>query len=423
MGEVHALNVVFISTSVGFPYGMASSSRIRLLALSLVKQGSSVSVLVIRGTEKAGQKSLNTKAQGVWQGVSYEYVSGSPFIPRQTLVRGFYRLCGFIKTMLLLAKLKEEGKLDVVIFYTRDLWTIAKFSKVCHRLNIPVVLELCEWPIAQVNSHGGSKGRAEKFCREVFDYVDAVIPISSFIEDRVREYGCRKGCVIPWLRIPALVDVEGFQNSQARSPEALLMYCGSLGYRNILKTVVDTCVILKKRHLSFRMTILGGQSSPDEFKWAREYVHETGVLDRIDILEYVSDSDLRKTYEKATAFLAPIPNDLQSLARFPTKIGEYLASGRPVITTRFGEAAYYLKDGVNAFVVEEYDAARLAEKVLYVTHNPAKAINVGIEGRNLAYSSFHYDLYGAPLLAFLQEIVVEKNDSFSSSARACSDKC
>ena len=422
MDKAYPLHVVFLSTSVGFPFGMASSSRIRLLALSLVKQGSCVSVLVVRGTEKAGRKSLNTEAQGVWHGINYEYMTGSPFIPRQSLTRGLSKICGFIRTMLLLRKLKGEGKLDVVILYTRDLWTIAKLSKFCHQLKIPVALELCEWPIAQVKAHGGSKVKAEKFCREVFRYVDAVIPISSFIEDRVHEYGIREGRIIPWLRIPVLVDVDEFQNSESKSPETLLMYCGSLGYRNILKTVLDTCVLLKERHLSFRMTILGGQSSPDEFKWVKGYASEAGVLGRVDILEYVSDIELRKIYEEATAFLAPIPNDMQSLARFPTKIGEYFASGRPVITTKFGEAAYYLEDGVNAFVVEECDPVRIAEKVLYVSRNPAKASNVGIEGRNLAYSCFQYNLYGAPLLVFLQKIVVKKNASFRSSARDCCEK-
>jgi glycosyltransferase involved in cell wall biosynthesis len=409
MGDAHPLHAAFLSTSVGFPFGMASSSRIRLLALSLVKRGSAVSVLVVRGTEKAGRKSLNSEAHGAWGGIHYEYMTGSPFIPRQSLARGLSKIYGLIRTKRLLAKLKGEEKLDVVMFYTRDLWFIAKFSRVCHRLNLPVVLELCEWPIAQVETHGGNKGRAEKFCREVFNYVDAVIPISSFIEDRVREYGCREERVIPCLRIPVLVDVGNFENRIARSPEPLLIYCGSLAYRNILKTVVDTCVMLKERRFSFRMAVLGGQSSPDEFMWLKEYVREAGVRDRVEIFEYISDIELRKIYEEATAFLAPIPNDRQSLARFPTKLGEYLASGKPVITTRFGEAAHYLKDGVNAFVVEECDAVGIAEKVLLVAQNPTKAREVGIKGRNLAYSCFHYDSYGEPLLAFLQKIAAEKN--------------
>lgn len=422
MERVYPLNVVFLSTSVGFPFGMASSSRIRLLALSLVKQGSRVSVLVVRGTEKMGRKSLNIEAQGLWRGIHYRYMTGSPFIPRHAITRGLAKMCGFRRTMRHLRKLKGEGKLDAVILYTRDLWTIAKLSYFCRQLKIPVVLELCEWPIAQVHAHGGNKGKAEKFCREVFRYVDAVIPISSFIEDRVREYGSRERRVIPWLRIPVLVDADGFQSIESKSPQILLIYCGSLGYRNILKTVLDTCVILADRCPAFRMIILGGQSSPAEFRWLKGYASEAGVLEQVDILDYVNDDELRKIYEDATAFLAPMPNDMQSLARFPTKIGEYLASGRPVITTRFGEAACYLEDGVNAFVVEECDPVRIAEKVLEVTRHPTKASSVGAEGRNLAYSCFHYELHGEPLLAFLQKIVSEMNNSFRSQTRDCCEK-
>jgi len=37
---------------------------------------------------------------------------------------------------------------------------------------------------------------------------------------------------------------------------------------------------------------------------------------------------------------------------FPTKLGEYLASGKPVILTNVGEINEYIIDRVNAFLVE-----------------------------------------------------------------------
>ena len=43
------------------------------------------------------------------------------------------------------------------------------------------------------------------------------------------------------------------------------------------------------------------------------------------------------------------PDNIQAKGGFPTKLGEYLATGNPVVVTKVGEIPNYLIDGVNAF--------------------------------------------------------------------------
>ena len=55
----------------------------------------------------------------------------------------------------------------------------------------------------------------------------------------------------------------------------------------------------------------------------------------------------------AGAFALPREDALFSRAGFATKLGEYLASGRPVIASATGDVELYLKDDVDAFLVHD----------------------------------------------------------------------
>jgi glycosyltransferase involved in cell wall biosynthesis len=102
--------------------------------------------------------------------------------------------------------------------------------------------------------------------------------------------------------------------------------------------------------------------------------------------------------------LAPLPNDAQSAYRFPTKIGEYLASGRPVLTTPVGEVTAFLQDGISAFLATSTDPGALAERMMQLAGDPAVAARVGAAGRALALARFHYAQHGSRLGAFLNSL-------------------
>ena len=46
------------------------------------------------------------------------------------------------------------------------------------------------------------------------------------------------------------------------------------------------------------------------------------------------------------------PDSRQARGGFPTKLGEYLATGKPVCVTKVGEITVYLEDNVSAFLAE-----------------------------------------------------------------------
>lgn len=81
-------------------------------------------------------------------------------------------------------------------------------------------------------------------------------------------------------------------------------------------------------------------------------------------------------------------NNLLKRYCFSTKLSEYLSFSRPVIITTIGEANNYLKDGVNAFIVEPHKPELIADKIVYAFSHPEEAEKMGKEGYKLTKKEF-----------------------------------
>ncbi|MDV7401524.1 glycosyltransferase, partial [Arthrospira platensis SPKY1] len=85
--------------------------------------------------------------------------------------------------------------------------------------------------------------------------------------------------------------------------------------------------------------------------------------------------------------------------------GEYLAAGRPVITTAYGEILRYdFVDGETALVADSYDEENFARKMQFVADHPEKAGEIGRRGREMGLTHFDFRKVGRQLYDFLGEL-------------------
>ena len=107
--------------------------------------------------------------------------------------------------------------------------------------------------------------------------------------------------------------------------------------------------------------------------------------------------------------LTPIIKSEQNIYNFATKIGEYSALGKPIITTGIGEVVNYFKDNVNCLYVPPNNPRAIAEKIVYLLKNPDKSVQIGAEARKLAYQSFDYKQNSQKLNSFMQSLFMDNN--------------
>lgn len=402
------MNVTIISTS-SFPWGMAATTRVRCLAKGMMREGIHIQYIGLCGADV--DYSIDRKKNGRVDGIAFSYPGGFAVRPGSWLLRRIDDFFGTWGTVAKLIQMKRHNKLDVVIIYSRNHKTVLFWSRVSHFMKTPVVLELCEWPLAIAQTHQESLNKAHRFCHDAVLSVDGVIPISSYIEEETRKITANANKSISSFKIPILIDLENESaqaSSNASDVSPYLLYAGSISYFDIAKLVIDISANLSSEGILIPIKFTGG-GAQNKFDALKEYANSKGVLENFEFTGYVSDPELTKLMENATALLAPLPENLQSISRFPTKIGYYLASGRPVITNSIGDIDLHLKDGINAFVASGCSAEKIADKIRLVLANLDSAEKVGLAGRKYAFQNFHYSQATKGIRSYLK--------SFQSSYR------
>lgn len=398
-------HVVILSDSLSFPRGMAGARRVQLLARGLAEEGVQSTVMLVVPNEKPANPA-NTEARGTFRGVDYEYTSGTPIRSRSWLKRRWNDLRGISWAFVRLWQMKRAGRLDVLILYTLNMAAVARYSFWARRLGVPVVQELCEWPLDQAAVHETSTAKARDFCERALVKADAVLPISVKLEEHIQAYSARTGRPLPSLRIPILVDMAAFTSAPGMAAGTYFVCSGSIAYMNIIGVILDMCRELKRRGV--RCTVrFTGQATPAQIERFKSEAKSRGVGEMVEYLGYLDDDSLLQHYRGATALLAPLPDDPQSVSRFPTKLGEYLTTGRPVLTTGLGEVGRYLADGVTAFMASACSAPLLADKIEEIMNDPARAARIAQAGRQLAQQEFDFIAHGRRLKAFLDGLLAQ----------------
>ena len=106
----------------------------------------------------------------------------------------------------------------------------------------------------------------------------------------------------------------------------------------------------------------------------------------------------------ADLLVLPRPDSKQAQGGFPTKLGEYLATGNPVCATRVGEIPDYLIDNESVFFAVPGSIESFAEAMDRALSIPDTAKWVGLNGRRVAEREFNKDIQARKLLDFLKEL-------------------
>lgn len=261
-----------------------------------------------------------------------------------------------------------------------------------------IVREINEWPLSATWNESKLKQWVEiHLLPKLFD---GAICISDVLVDFWRKHG-RKG--VPILKLPILVDVEEVEKVsgsrlQVSNEKPYVCYAGGM---TEAKDGVET---LKRAFERVR-----GEVSGCEFQ-VSGFGFQGGDLE-LKMISGKSHEEVIRIMKDAVCLVLARPDSLQARAGFPTKLGEYLATGRPVVVTDTGETGRYLKDGENAYIVriDECSNVRMekavAEKILEVLRDPVRAERIGAAGMEVAKRCFDWHVHAEELREWLKQFI------------------
>jgi glycosyltransferase involved in cell wall biosynthesis len=140
-----------------------------------------------------------------------------------------------------------------------------------------------------------------------------------------------------------------------------------------------------------------------------EEIKRRNIQGKVVNLKYINRDDLIDHYSNAWALLIPLFDDVVSEARFPYKLGEYLLSGRPVVTTNIGVMKEYFADGINGFVSDTCEVRPYGLKIIESLSDIKKSSNVGRAGRNLAIRTLNYQVQSEKYYQFFSMVMGNGN--------------
>ena len=124
------------------------------------------------------------------------------------------------------------------------------------------------------------------------------------------------------------------------------------------------------------------QSTRKEKSKENNNILNIGFVPKDKYLLYLASADL---------CLMPISNNLANRARFPGRIGDYMASGRPIISNPVGEVAKIVKN-LNLGILTEPDAVSFAQGIVKALKDEKARFQWEINARKAAETIFSFDI-------------------------------
>lgn len=185
------------------------------------------------------------------------------------------------------------------------------------------------------------------------------------------------------------VDADRFGENKQRQKEDYIAYCGKVSlHKDGVDTLIKAYSIFHGKHPDVKLWIIGGFESQETEAQVRALSANLHLDKDIRYLGPVAPGEMPALLCSAKILALARPDNIQAKYGFPTKLGEYLATGNPVVVTNVGEIGEFLKDGVNCRMAEPDNSQDFAEKLSWVMDHYDEALAMGEKGRALTLSAF-----------------------------------
>lgn len=231
-------------------------------------------------------------------------------------------------------------------------------------------------------------------------HADGTVVISRALGQRAAALGIDPGKI---LYLPPGADPDSVRDTdQAAARHKLGLnaegrYVGYLG--NIYQRDADLlfAAMARLRSGDARLIMVGdpGCRVPADL---RSRVSITGRLSFEDMLDYLSACDV---------LALPLSDTIANRGRWPSKVNEYVAVGRPTVACDVGDVADLLRDNDIGLLVPP-DAGEFAAAVDELLEDEHRATEMGDRARNVARTSYSQDAIAGKLEDFYQKIIAAR---------------
>ncbi len=189
-------------------------------------------------------------------------------------------------------------------------------------------------------------------------------------------------------------------------PTYTVGYLGSFGEKDGVNGIIHSFKEATKKMPELKLKLIGYNSHNKETKLELKKNKLNGQVERSGQI----------TYEKVPTWLAKCDvlvmnrtNHEYSHYGFPTKLGEYLATGIPTICTKVSDIEKYLVHTKDSYLIDADNAEQLTQAILKRYEHYTDFNTMGQHGKQVAKSMFDYHKYIPVLQSVFDDTLRTRN--------------
>src|SRR5690554_5004663 len=388
-------DLIIITTSP-FPIGMAATNRLQSYAeeISKIKK---TTVIITKPTE-VRNNIINKKTKGYLGSIYYEYVHKDNVWPKEK--SKIYKLFILVSSLLLTIRIIKRYNPKTILMagiggsiYSLILrFIIQKWARIN---KIEVYQEMSEYLSFKKIPY-----IFKKTYIKLYRKLDGMLVMTKELTLYFEGIGQKK-----LYHLPMSVNFDRFDKNEIikeRNMKFTFKYCGGGNLeRDGVKMMVETFIAMNEKCKNFVLHIIGPiDRESDYLKSILNTIKNNNAYNYIKFIGRKNKDEIPKLLNEADCLIMTPVKDFDS-GGFPTKLGEYLATGKPVICTNVSEIPFYLNDS-SAILIPPNDKKALKHALLDLINNYNKYKEIGENGRKVAKQNFTINAHVNGLINFLK---------------------
>ncbi len=375
---------IFYLASHFYPIVDASTRRIHSYTKSFVEHGNDVMVIV--------SYPKNDNNEGVVDGIRYQCFTKSRYLSSGKIRRLLYRLMSIAKTFSYIKNCKP----DVLMAYSDSFFVNLGYAFLAKQLGINFIVEKTEYPYGYNDMNNTSRYMA----LQKLKLYTKIVTISKELESYYKKTDR------PVFLLPMTVDMTIFDKVVVEkcSPYIAVTFGVNLrdGLFDTIK-VYEQYIGIRGERDKFQLVLIGDIERlcllHPECNEIKEYIRNHSLEQYISFTGRVTSDQVCQYLANASCLLTT-PTRYDS-GGFPTKLGEYMLSGTPIVLTAAGEVSDYLENRVHALVSKPENMDEVSRNICFIQDNIEFGQILANNAKALAKKAFNADTYVDELLDFI----------------------
>lgn len=385
------MNITCVSTGE-CPDSHAAAIRHSTLCKGLVELGHTVTFLSLTPQNWGGKDNID------YYGIKYKTLNS--YKGNNKFLRYYYEIKATFKAKKIIQQQASNNKIDALVIFAIEVTPISVLMKAAHALDIKVFHERTELPYAL-----GSKSKKQQkilnyYLNKLLPKFDGVFLISNKLMEYIGQFNKAT------KKLVTVVDLSFFKTEKPSPyPYKYIGYCGTIsGNKDGVPILIEAFASVANKFPGLKLVLVGNNSNKAAIKETLDAIDKFGVSEKVVFTGLVERDMMPVILCNAEILVVSKPDNEQNSGNFPIKIGEYLATGVPIVVTSVGEIPLFVKDGESGFLAVPGSAESFAEKMNDALSNKENAKAAGQKGKRIAEENFDYKKVAGIMADYIAEI-------------------